>query len=181
MGNVVALPRHSRATREQAEQVRQFMLDLDIPADARAHVDNALFKITETPGQRWLFVMINPDQFRFVAKAISQRPDAGKTFMIWNCALTYVRMDTGEIVATREQLANDAQARVEHVSRAMGELVKIGAIVRHRRGRNVVYSVNPKVGWAGGEGTRQEAAKAAPQLRLVPQQLDIEDAIAGKP
>ncbi len=167
MGNVVLLPKHSRATREQAEQLRQLVFDLDIPAEARAHIDNALYKITETPGRRWLFVMINPDQFRFVAKAIAQRPDAGKTLMVWNCALTYVRMDTGEITASREQLAEDACTQPRHVSTAMSELVKIGAVVRHRRGRSVVYSVNPQVGWAGGEGARQEAAKEAPQLRLV--------------
>jgi len=46
-------------------------------------------------------------------------------------------------------------------------LVKIGAIVRQRRGRRMAYFVNPNVGWNGGEGTRQEAAKEAPQLRLV--------------
>jgi len=37
--------------------------------------------------------------------------------------------------------------------------------------------MNPHVGWAGGEGARQEAAKDAPKLRLVTEQLDIEDAI----
>ena len=167
MGNVVALPKHSRATRAQAEQLRQLVLDLDIPAEARAIVDNALFKITETPGRRWLFVMINPDQFRFVAKAITQRPDAGKTLMVWNCALTYVRQDTGEILASREKLAEDAVTNVQEVSRALGRLSDIGAIVRLRRGRRMAYFVNPNVGWNGGEGARQEAAKEAPQLRLV--------------
>jgi len=181
MGNVVLLPKHSRATREQAEQVRQFMLDLDIPPDARAHVANALYRISETPGRRWLFTMINPEQFRFVGKAIQGVRNVATTYAVWNAALTYIRMDTGEIVATREQLAEDAGARIEHVSRAMSELTKIGAIVRHRRGRNVVYSVNPHVGWAGGEGARQEAAKDAPKLRLVSDQLDLEDAINSAP
>jgi len=181
MGNVVALPRHSRATREQAEQVRQFMLDLDIPADARAHVDNALFKITETPGRRWLFIMISPEQFRFVKKATNatMRPDL--TWTVFSFAITYIRQDTGEILASREKLAEDAETTIQEVSRAMSELVKIGAIVRHRRGRKMVYSVNPHVGWNGGEGSRQEAAKDAPKLRLVSDQLDLEDAINAAP
>jgi len=181
MGNVVLLPKHSRATRDQAEQVRQFMLDLDIPADARAHVDNALYRISETPGRRWLFTMINPEQFRAVSKAIQGVRKSELTLRTWNAAVTYVRMDTGEIVATREQMASDAGTNVQEVSRAMGELAKIGAIVRHRRGRQVVYSINPHVGWAGGEGARQEAAKDAPKLRLVSDQLDIEDAINAAP
>ena len=167
MGNVVALPKHSRASREQAEQLRQYAFDLELSPQARAELDNALFKITETPGRRWLFVMINPEQFRFVAMAIAKRPDAGKTLMVWNCALTYVRMDTGEIMASREQLAADANTAPPHVSNAISELVKIGAIVRQRRGRRMAYFVNPNVGWNGGEGARQEAAKEAPQLRLV--------------
>ena len=164
MGNVVALPKHSR---EQAEALRQYALDLDIPEDARAYLDNALYRIAETPGRRWLFVMINPDQFRFVTRAIQGCRNVATTLSVWNTAISYIRMDTWEILATREQLAADAGARVEHVSRAMTDLVKIGAIVRHRRGRRMVYSVNPHVGWNGGEGARQEAAKDAPQLRLV--------------
>ena len=167
MGNVVSLPRHSRATREQAMLVRQLVLDLEIPEDARALIDNALYKITETPGKRWLFVMINPEQFRFVSKAIQGVRKSELTLRTWNAAITYIRMDTGEILATRERLAEDAGTNVQEVSRAMGELSKIGAIVRHRRGRKMVYSVNPSVGWSGGEGTRQEAAREAPQLRLV--------------
>ncbi len=181
MGNVVLLPKHSRASREQAEQVRQFMLDLDIPADARAHVDNALYRISEIPGRRWLFVMINPEQFRFVTTSVRRGPDSGNTLAVWNSALTYVRMDTGEIMATREQLASDAETNTVEVSRALGRLAQIGAIVRQRRGRKMAYFVNPNVGWAGGEGARQEAAKDAPKLRLVSEQLDLEDAIAAAP
>ena len=167
MGNVVALPKHSRATREQAEQVRQFMLGLDIPPDARAHVDNALHKITEAPGRRWLFVMISPEQFRFVKKATegAKRPD--QTWAVFTIAITHIRQDTGEIVASREEIADGAGKSVDEVSRAMGELTKIGAIVRQRRGRRMAYFVNPNVGWNGGEGARQEAARDAPQLRLV--------------
>ena len=167
MGNVVALPRHSRASREQAEQLRQYAFDLELSPEARAELDNALHKITETPGRRWLFVMISPEQFRFVKKATegAQRPD--QTWAVFTLAITYMRQDTGEIVADREKLAGDTGTTVEHVSRAMGELVKIGAIVRQRRGRRMAYFVNPNVGWNGGEGARQEAAKEAPQLRLV--------------
>ena len=45
----------------------------------------------------------------------------------------------------------------------------------------MAYFVNPNVGWNGGEGARQEAAKEAPPLRLVPKQLDIEDLINATP
>ncbi len=167
MGNVVLLPRHSRATRDQALALRKLARELDIPDDARHVIDNALYKITETPGRRWTFVMINQEQFRFVAKAVQGCRNVATTYAVWNCAITYARMDVGEILATREQLATDAGTTVQEVSRAMSELVKIGALVRKRFGRRVVYSINPHVGWAGGEGTRLEAATDVPKLRLV--------------
>ena len=182
MGNVVLLPRHSRATREQAMQLRQLALDLEIPEDARAVIDNALYRVSESPGRRWMFVMISPEQFRFVKQATMRTPRPDQAWSVFSIAITYMRQDTGEILASRDQLAEIVGTQPRNVSTAMSDLVKIGAIVRHRRGRKVVYSVNPRVGWNGGEGTRQEASKDAPKLRLVPPQLDIEDAInAAKP
>ena len=76
-------------------------------------------------------------------------------------------MDTGEIMADRKQLSVDARTTVEHISRAMTELTKIGAIIKEKRGRKTAYFVNPNVGWAGGEGSRVNAAKGVPKLRLV--------------
>jgi len=167
MGNVVKLPRHSRASREQAEQLRQYAFDLELSPEARTELDNALYRVTETPGRRWMFVMISPEQFRFVMKATAATSLPDLSWKVFTAAVTYMRQDTGEIVATREQLAEDAVTLPRHVSTAMSELEKIGAIVRQRRGRRMAYFVNPNVGWNGGEGARQEAAKEAPQLRLV--------------
>ena len=167
MGDVVKLPRHSRATQEQARELRNVALDLELSKEARAELDNALHKITEVPGKRWVFVMISPEQFRFVTKAVQGCRNVATTLSVWTAAITYLRMDTGEILASREQLASDAGTLPRHVSTAMSDLARIGAITRERRGRKTVYSINPTVGWAGGEGARQEAAKGAPQLRLV--------------
>ena len=147
--------------------MRQYVFDLELSPEARAELDNALYRVTEAPGRRWMFVMISPEQFRFVKKATetTKRPD--QTWTVFTIAITHIRQDTGEIMATREQLADGSGKSVDEVSRAMGELVKVGAIVRQRRGRRMSYFVNPNVGWNGGEGARQEAAKEAPQLRLV--------------
>ena len=182
MGDVVFLPQHCKATRGQAIAIREYAIDLDLPNEARRILDNALFKITDTQSKRWTFVMINQQQFRYVSKAIQGCRNVATTYAVWNAAMTYARMDTGEILASRDQLAQDAGTRAEHVSRAMSDLVKIGALVRKRIGRHVIYSINPNVGWAGGEGTRQEAAEfvQSVKLRLVPkepEQLELEDAI----
>ena len=172
MGEIVRLLRRKRLGKEQADAFRQMARDFDLGDDAQAEIDNAIYKLTEEPGERWLFVKISPEQFRYVTKAIQECRNVATTFSVWSAALTYMRMDTGEILATREQLAADANTLPCHVSRVMTELVKIGAIVRHRRGRKVVYSVNPTVGWNGGEGSRQAAVRKAPVLKLVASQKE---------
>ena len=167
MGEVVRLPRRKRLAREQADVFRQMAFDFDLSDDARAEIDNALYRLTEEPGERWLFVKISPEQFRYVTRAIRGCRNVATTLSVWTTAITHMRQDTGEILATREQLAADVNTLPCHVSTAMSELVKIGVIVRHRRGRKVVYSVNPTIGWNGGEGARQAAARKAPALRLM--------------
>ena len=170
MGEVVRLPHRKRLAREQADVFRQMAFDFDLSDDARAEIDNTIYRLTEESGERWLFVKISPEQFRYVTRAIQKTVRPDQTLQIWIAAITYIRMDTGEILATREQLAADASTLPCNVSTAMSELVKIGAIVRHRRGRKVIYSINPTVGWNGGEGSRQAAARKAPALRLVTSQ-----------
>ena len=167
MGEVVRLTRRKQLAKKQADAFRQMAFYFDLSDDARAEIDNAIYRLTEEPSERWLFVKISPEQFRYVTKAIRGCRNVATTFSVWSAALTYMRVDTGEILATREQLAADADTLPRHVSTTMTELAKIGAIVRLRRGRKVVYSINPNVGWNGGEGARQAAARKAPALRLV--------------
>ena len=167
MSKVIRLPKHSRIKREKAALVRSVIDDLSMPEEARAVLDNALYCITDIPGPRKVFTMIDTEQFRFVMKEIAKGQDAGKTLMVWNAAITYARQDTGEIMASRNQLAEDTCTKVCNVSTAMTSLEKIGAILKERRGRNVVYKVNPHVAWNGGEGARIAAAKTAPKLYAI--------------
>ena len=175
MGNVIALPqKQKRLGRERAVALRQLALDFGLDEMVRAEIDNAIYKLTEEPGERWPFVRISPEQFRYVVKAIHACRNVATTLSVWNTAITYMRWDTGEILATREQIAIDACTYPCHVSRSMSDLIRIGAVLRQRRGRRVVYSISPHVGWSGGEGTRQTAAKEAPLLRLVSNYDEVE-------
>ena len=169
MVTVVKLPKCSRVKRAAAERLRQMIMeaDLDLSEDAVAVLDNAIHSITHIPGARAVFTMITNEQFRYVSKEIQKCRDVATTYAVWNAALTYVRQDTGEILATRKQLAEDAGTNTDEVSRAMGALSNIGAIIKAKRGRNVVYNVNPYVAWNGSEGARIAASKGDPKLRLV--------------
>jgi hypothetical protein len=167
MAQVIKLNFKQRMKKADSALINAQVDSLEMSDEAREELNNALYNVTNTNSRRWVFVMINPEQFRFVTQAIADRKDAGKTLMIWNNAITYIRMDTGEIMADRAQLAKDARTNTDEVSRAMTELTKIGAIYKEKRGRKTAYFVNPNVGWAGGEGGRIEAAKGVPKLRLV--------------
>jgi hypothetical protein len=116
------------------------------------------------PPETWSFVMLNPDQQRLVLKAINNGPRPLTTLKVWNAAISHVRYDTGEIMAGRRRLAEDADIVPEEASRALNRLFEIGALTRLRRGR---YAINPHVGWAGSSLKRQEAARTVPPIRAV--------------
>jgi hypothetical protein len=167
MNNVIKLTFKKRISKSDSDHIKARINELSISDEARAELSNALYKVTETSGRRWVFVMINPDQFLYVMKATASTSKPDFNWRIFTIAIMYIRMDTGEIMADREQLSKDAGALPRDVSTAMTELAKIGAIIKEKRGRKTAYFINPNVGWAGGEGVRQEAAKGVPKLRLV--------------
>lgn len=167
MADIVALPKRKRLKKEQADAFRQLAFEFELSDDVRTEIDNAIYKLTEELGERWLFVKISPTQFQHVIKAIRDCPKPATTLAVWNAVLPYMHQDTGIVLTTRIKLAEDAGVSLNEVSRAMTALTKIGAILKTRHGQRVVYSINPNVGWNGGEGTRQAAVKKAPLLRLV--------------
>jgi hypothetical protein len=142
----------------------QLVLDLplDLPQLARDSLADALGRFA--PPETWSFAMLNPDQQRLVLKAINRGEKPALTLRVWHVAISHIRYDTGEIMAGRERLAEDADTNPDEVSRALNRLAEIGALLKLRRGR---YAINPHVGWTGDLVKRQEAAKDAPELRLI--------------
>ncbi len=74
----------------------------------------------------------------------------------WHAAISHVRYDTGEIMAGRERLAQDADTTPQETSQALGRLTEIDALKRLRPG---CYVINPHVGWQGSLIKREDAAK----------------------
>jgi len=167
MGGQLKQLGRTRSWREQVEVIQQLALDSSLTETTRADLDAYLYRLAKPIGTGWSFMRLNQDQFRYIVRAVRDCRRPATTLSVWNAAITYMRIDTGEILTTREQLANDSGTSLGEVSRAMTELTKIGAILKTRRGQRVVYSINPRVGWNGGESSRQAAIKEAPTLRLV--------------
>jgi hypothetical protein len=120
----------------------QLVLDLplDLPQVARDSLADALGRFA--PPEQWGFVMLNPDQQRVVLKAINRVEKPALTMRVWLAVISHIRYDTGEIMAGRERLAEDAETTPEEASRALSRLAEIGALLKLRPGR---YGVHPGI------------------------------------
>ena len=172
------LPKLDQLRVEQAARLRAALLPYEgeMPGAVRelvAHIDR------QTAARNgWTFIMISAEQNRAEVrwlKANSRQPM--KDMDLWAELFTSVDRDTGEILLTRDQLAELVGETPDNVSAIMGELEGIGAIIRRRQrvpgmrgpGR-VRYFMNPVVGThlAGGERDAAQAeAPPGPLLRIM--------------
>ncbi len=164
------LPKPERLRAEQAAQLRQALLpfEAELPEVVRPLLAYVARRAATRNG--WTFIMISPEQNRAVVRWLlesSARPMKGAD--LWAVLFTAVDQDTGEIMLTRDELAEAVGDTADHVSAIMGELEGIGAIIRRRekvpgvRGPGRVrYFMNPNVGTHLAGAERDEAQAAAP-------------------
>ncbi len=94
----------------------------------------------------WTFVMLSPAQNDAVVEwllANSKRPQAATR--LWSHLFTCIRMDTGEILKSREELAERLGILPRDLSSLMTELASINAVRREKRGREVRYFMNSTI------------------------------------
>jgi DNA-binding transcriptional ArsR family regulator len=83
---------------------------------------------------------------------------------VWAECFTALRIDTNEIVLSRDELAERVGVRPAEVSRIMTELETCGAVIRRREGRGVRFFMNPMVGTHMTGAARDKAQDAAPAM-----------------
>lgn len=138
----------------QAAELRQALLSVgNLPENAVGRIVAAIDQNTAATTKGWSFIMLSPKQNAAVVKWLmenSLRPN--EAVQLWAECFTAVRADTGEIMLTREELAERCKMQPQNVSRVMSELVNIRAITRTRervpglRGPGLVrYFMNPTV------------------------------------
>ena len=108
----------------------------------------AMLAMNLAPAQKtdWTFVMISPQQNDAVVEWLnenSKRPM--KATRLWAKLFTAMRNDTGEILRSRDELAEMIGETPQNLSRIMTELASINAIVRQKEGRRVKYFMNPNI------------------------------------
>ncbi|WP_252348438.1 hypothetical protein, partial [Gluconobacter sp. P1D12_c] len=127
-----------RLREDQAEQVRQAVLRFldspDFDHDALGRVMVTVQRITTpAPGTTEPFVMIRPAQNRAVTLWLmknSKRPM--KAVDVWTILFVLLFPLTGQMMLTREEIAEKVGIRVNEVTAIMNELVKFGAIFSER-------------------------------------------------
>src|SRR5688572_10162237 len=140
-----------RLRREQAQALRQMILDLPgLPEQAVGAIVAAVDRETIAENG-WTFVMLSPEQNEAVVAWLldhSSRPQ--KAVRLWVALFRHLRRDTGEIMLGRDELAALIDEAPKNVSTIMSELEGIGAISRRRekvagmRGPGAVrYLMNP--------------------------------------
>jgi CRP-like cAMP-binding protein len=190
-----------------------------LPGEARMAISRATHALQRharpsTEQSLWPggFTMLSRDQTAAVWDAIRALPADDRPNHVrhaFDLVLLNLRQDTGEVMLTRDQLAERIGCAPKNVSTIMGTLERMGVIRRERRriegvqGRGMaVYFINPHVAWNGSldvrkaeaadtkppvltlvEGKQQRIPKPAFAPRVIEggQQLDLEDAIKNAP
>jgi DNA-binding transcriptional ArsR family regulator len=89
-----------------------------------------------------------------------------KAVQLWAQLFTALPPDSNEIQLNREELGRAVGLQPRTVTEIMGELEMIGAVYRKRRGREVRYFVNPRLGTHLRGELRDQAQADAAELRL---------------
>ena len=146
-GNAVAKLSDARTEkrRDEARQIVQQARRLGLDPETLAKIDIAA-KAHARSSETWIFAMISTVQQAAVLdwlEAHSKRPL--KAMKLWGHLLANIHQDTGEIIATRQDLADRVGMDARDLSKIMTELASINAIRREKTGRNVSYFLNPHI------------------------------------
>ena len=146
--------RPERLKQHQAERLREVFsgIEDEMPADLVRDLFGFIDRRTASRN-KWTFVMLSPSQNAAVVSHLAQHSDRPLIALrLWALCFEHLRTDTGEVLLTREEIAEKLHQDADTVSRLMSELVECGAIVRRRervkglRGPGLVrYFMNPRV------------------------------------
>lgn len=150
-----------RMDKARAEHARQRVLDLDLTPRSRVECLRAIDRDTESTSE-WCFIMLSAHENAAVVGFLLDNAKEPKVAVrLWAEMLRYLRLDTGEILRSRDELAATVAVPPRSVSRVMSQLEAIGAINRQRDGRGVRYFLNPNVGTHLAGAARERAQREA--------------------
>lgn len=175
--SIFSFPKRGKLTPEQAQDLRDHLDEYRgrIPEDIFREI---LKKIEENTASQnlWEFIMSNPKLNYYVIDymlAHSKRPNLAVRF--WSLCWCHLRIDTGEIMLTRQEIADKLGILSCNVSRVISEFEKIGAIIRERKNGRAYYFVNAWVATHLTGEARDKAQNEAPLLKFIDEETDKEN------
>jgi hypothetical protein len=168
--------RPARLREEQAQALRQLILGFPaLPQQATTTIIAAIDRETAAENG-WSFVMLSPAQnFAVVQWLMQHSKRPREAVLVWALLFDNLRRDTGEIVLSRDEIADRLGIHPTNVSRIMSELESIEAVssrrdpVRGVRGPGMVrWYMNPNVATHLGGKARERAQADAALLDLAP-------------
>lgn len=175
-----------RSKQEEASQAAEQLSLLSeeflkhLPGEARVAISRATYALQkaarpDTTEGLWPggFTMLSRTQTAAVWKAIRSLPANDRPHQVrhaFDLVLLNLRQDTGEVLLTRDQLAEEINCAPRSVSTIMGTLEKMGVVRRERRKVEgmkgpgmAVYFINPHVAWNGSLDVRKAQAQNTQQ------------------
>lgn len=152
---------HGCLTHVQVNALKQLTMTWPMTENDRATWHAFLTSLIKAQDRGQLFVKILKDQWLSMVRALKsshvKRPDLA--LRVLSALVVYVERETGEIVASRQDIAREVGAHPANISHALTDLVSLRAIRKVRSGPRSVYFINPNLVWNGTETSRQDAIK----------------------
>jgi CRP-like cAMP-binding protein len=168
---------HIRLRKDQTEKVRQALLPFEGDKDFAPLMSSliALINRHSASRNRWKFVMISATQNTVVVRHLAEHSSRPLVAVqLWAMCFEHLQSDTGEVLLSRDEMAEMLKEHPSNVSRIMTELVHFGAVTRSRkripglRGPGLVcYYLNPRVATHLAGKERDDAQEKAPLLELM--------------
>ena len=175
--SIFSFPKKGKLTPEQAQNLRDYLDEYRgrIPEDIFRKILKQIEENT-TSQNLWDFIMSNPKLNDYVVNYMldhSKRPNVALRF--WSLCWCHLRIDTGEIMLTRQEIADKLGILSCNVSRVISEFEKIGAIIRERKNGRVYYFVNAWVATHLTGEARDKAQNEAPLLKFIDEETNKEN------
>jgi len=163
-------PKDKLVKQEQLEQL-QSMLEL-FPELNEKKASALLWDIKRknklNDPNTWTFIMINAEQNFAVVDYLEEKSKRPlKALKLWALLFDNVHRETGQIMLTRQEMADIVKIHSNDVSSIMSELESINAITKEKDGRSVTYYMNPNVGTHLSQEDREKAQVKAPALKVI--------------